>query len=154
MSKKLLATVAVASSLLTVCALALASHAWSRSIWPSQGYLVHLTDSPQNAFQCEILATFMDGKRILTTYQRQSGHYAGCYLILSGELQKEGSFAVYRRPLNPLSMQEWAQRHGSTIKAADLDGACRFDSDGTVQADERKAPTCARLFTLMDAIAH
>jgi hypothetical protein len=156
-SKKLLAAVAVASSLLTIGALALATDTWNRSTWPSQGYIVHLKDSPQTAYQCEILATFMNGQRIMTTFQRQAGRYAGCYLYLSGEMQKDGSFAVYRRPLNPLSREEWAQSRGGsserTIKAADLDGACRLDV-GNTPKDERKTPACARLFELMDAIRH
>lgn len=155
MSKKMLALVAVGASVATLCAVVLTSFLWEQSAWPSTRYDIQIAAKEHTNLRCELLSSFANSSRYLTTYDRTNDQFRGCFLSLTGKVNADGSFEVFNRPHNPFSVLEWRFRLNTPlvnpiIKAEELAGYCRFEKvrgSWTLPASQSttEAAACRRL---------
>jgi hypothetical protein len=143
--------VAAISSITTVAMMLLASYAWEHTAWPSREYKVQLGDTSEASLQCEILTTFYGATRIIHTYNQADRKYSGCFLYVKGRLNQDGSFVVYRKPVNFLSVYEWtwtATQRRPVIKAQHLQGICPVEA-GSSETELDADPRCKRLLDVL-----
>ena len=116
---------------------------WYASSWPAQKHYILFKQSPANRVRCEVWTATGVQRLLVGPPEPESGLFKLCLFEVYGDIQ-DGHFTLYRRPLNPLSLNQWANVRQSLPLPLDLlEGYCR-ESEMFAAPAKQSAP-CRRL---------